>query len=247
MLSHFPGFVSVHQPNIAVCGVPSVKVKIYVFLLFVQLSFPTCISSDICSLCVSSFPRLTFNLALNIDRFGFSSEQYPNQKYLQLQFITRISYSQVTGQKIKGEHGSSIHVFLVDPETGDVVQDNRFLVLQLRLSALEGDFGEEASNDWTSVDFEENEIKDASLMTGDLEVTLEKGMGTLGALTFNDDSSTTRSGKFRIGVKNDTGDGEGIHICEGISNAFVVERIKGKLLSTSCFTASCQGRTFSDY
>lgn len=186
-----------------------------------------------------SFAKLTFRLLVNNGRCGFSSEQYADQKHLRVQFVTRISSFQVTGQEIKGEHGSPIHLFLVDPVTGDVVQDDRLSNSELTVSALQGDFDEEARNDWTREDFEENEITDVPIMTGDLQVTLKKGMGTLGAVTFNYDSSITRSGKFRIGVKAATGDGEGIHIREGISNAFVVEYVKGKLLDASCLTSSC--------
>ncbi|PKI79601.1 hypothetical protein CRG98_000076 [Punica granatum] len=109
----------------------------------------------------------------------------------------------VAGQEVEGEHGSLIHVFLVDLGSGDVVQDRT-------PSARE--------------DFEVNETNARlPVMTGELQVALKNGMGTLGAVIFNYESRIARSGKFRLGVKTDTRDNEGVHILEGISNEFIVE------------------------
>ncbi|OWM72134.1 hypothetical protein CDL15_Pgr018017 [Punica granatum] len=113
------------------------------------------------------------------------------------------------------------------PVTYDVVQDDRLSTLELIVMALQGDFNEEARNDWTREDFEENEITmHVPLMTGDLQVNLKNGMGTLGNFTFIYDSSIARSGKSRLGVKIVWRDAEGVHIREGISNAFVVEGVE---------------------
>ncbi|XP_031385247.1 uncharacterized protein LOC116199089 isoform X2 [Punica granatum] len=162
-------------------------------------------------------------------RSDLAAEQCPSWKFLQLQFVTQISSFQVTGQEVKGEQGYQIHVFLVDSTTGNVVQSGALSMLKLAVSALQGDFDEEARNIWTREDFEENEIGstlDVPLMSGDLQVTLKGGMGTLGDVIFNYDSSIARSGKFRLGVKTFTDDSERISVREGISNAFVVKDIK---------------------
>ncbi|XP_031386837.1 uncharacterized protein LOC116200201 isoform X2 [Punica granatum] len=159
-------------------------------------------------------------------RSDLAAEQCPSWKCLQLQFVTQISSFQVTGQEVTGEQGHQIHVFLVNTTTGNVVQSGALSMLKLAVSALQGDFDEEARNIWTREDFEENEISstlDVPLMSGDLQVTLKGGMGTLGDVTFNYDSSIARSGKFRLGVKSFTDDSERISVREGISNAFIVK------------------------
>ncbi|XP_031400583.1 calmodulin-binding protein 60 E-like [Punica granatum] len=145
-----------------------------------------------------------------------------SQRCLQLQFVTRIPYLLVTGQEVKSEKGSPVHVFLVARITGNVVQD-RLSTLNLTVSALEGDHDEESGNTWQREDFERNEITDVPLMTGNLQVTLKDGMGTLGDFCFNYSSDIARSGKFKLGVKTLTDECGGICICEGISNAFVVK------------------------
>ncbi|XP_031400572.1 uncharacterized protein LOC116210710 isoform X2 [Punica granatum] len=147
----------------------------------------------------------------------------PSQRCLQLQFVTRIPSLLVTGQEVKSEQGSPVHVILVDRITGNVVQDSALSMLNLTVSALEGDFDEESGNTWQREDFERNEITDVLLMTGNLQVTLKDGMGTLGAFCFNYSSDIAKSGKFKLGVKTLTDECGGICICEGISNAFIVK------------------------
>ncbi|XP_039168022.1 calmodulin-binding protein 60 D-like [Eucalyptus grandis] len=102
-------------------------------------------------------------------------------------------------------------------------------MLKLIVTVIGGDFDEEAGKNWTEEFFVNNEMKGQEgkmpLLAGDLSVILDKGMGTLGSITFNDLSSWTRSGKFRLGVKTALDCCEEIRVLEGISNAFVVEDV----------------------
>ncbi|XP_039168302.1 calmodulin-binding protein 60 D [Eucalyptus grandis] len=120
-----------------------------------------------------------------------------------------------------------LFMFLVDPITGSLVQSGPSAMLKLMVTVIGGDFHEEASKNWTREFFWSNELLEREdkmpLLTGDLPMILDKGMGTLGAVTFNDVSSWTRSGKFRLAVKTALGHSEGIRVLEGISNAFTVE------------------------
>ncbi|KAL5565892.1 hypothetical protein UlMin_029056 [Ulmus minor] len=69
--------------------------------------------------------------------------------------------------------------------------------------------GTEVERYWTQQNFENHEVKEREgkmpLLTGELQVTLKEGVGTLGKLTFIDNSSWIRSRKFRFGVKITTG------------------------------------------
>ncbi|XP_031386848.1 uncharacterized protein LOC116200170 isoform X3 [Punica granatum] len=154
----------------------------------------------------------------------FTRNQLVEPNYLQLHFVTMVSSPLVTGQKVEGEGGSPIHVFLVDPQTGFLVQDGALSRLKLIVCVLEGDFNEEGEADWAQEYFQSNEITSIiPLMAGNLHVVLNGGMGTLGDITFNEESSMARNGTFRLGVKTSGDCREGFRIREGISNAFVVK------------------------
>ncbi|XP_031400939.1 uncharacterized protein LOC116210923 isoform X2 [Punica granatum] len=161
----------------------------------------------------------------------------PSRRCLHLQFVTRIPSLLVTGHEVKSEQGSPVHVFLVDPITGNVVQDSALSMLNLAVSALEGDFDEEDRNTWNREDFERNEITDVPLMTGSLQVTLKDGIGALGAFYFNYSSEIAKSGKFKLGVKTLTGECGGICVREGTSNAFVVKDVN---VTSGHDAAACQ-------
>ncbi|XP_034224251.1 calmodulin-binding protein 60 E-like isoform X2 [Prunus dulcis] len=159
--------------------------------------------------------------------------QGPEGRTLQLQFKTRMPPHLFTGAKVEGEQGAAIHVVLLDHSTGTVLQTGPESAAKLNVVVLEGDFNEEADDIWTKEHFENHEVKEREgkrpLLTGDLQITLKEGVGTLGDLTFTDNSSWTRSRKFRLGVKISPGYCEGIRICEAKTDAFSVKDHRGEL------------------
>lgn len=159
--------------------------------------------------------------------------QGPDGNNLQLHFKTRMPPHLFTGGKVEGEQGSVIHVVLVDQNTGSVVQTGLESEAKLNVVVLEGDFNEEADEDWTKEHFESHEVKEREgkrpLLTGDLQVILKEGIGTLGDLTFTDNSSWIRSRRFRLGVKVAPGCCDGIHIREAKTEAFAVKDHRGEL------------------
>lgn len=158
--------------------------------------------------------------------------QGPEGRTLQLQFKTRMPPHLFTGAKVEGEQGAAIHVVLLDHSTGTVLQTGPESAAKLNVVVLEGDFNEEADDIWTKEHFENHEVKEREgkrpLLTGDLQITLKEGVGTLGDLTFTDNSSWTRSRKFRLGVKISPGYCEGIRICEAKTDAFSVKDHRGE-------------------
>ncbi|KAK9947377.1 hypothetical protein M0R45_003006 [Rubus argutus] len=157
----------------------------------------------------------------------------PEEKTLQLQFKTRMPPHLFTGAKVEGEQGAAIHVVLFDLSKGNVVQTGPEASAKLNIVVLEGDFNEEVEDGWTKEHFENHEVKEREgkrpLLTGDLQVILKEGVGTLGELTFTDNSSWIRSRKFRLGVKVAPGNCEGIRICEAKTDAFLVKDHRGEL------------------
>ncbi|CAL9754705.1 unnamed protein product [Musa acuminata subsp. burmannicoides] len=157
----------------------------------------------------------------------------PDGRNLQLQFRSMLSLPLFTGGKVEGEQGSEIHVVLLDANTGFVVTSGPESSAKLDVVVLEGDFNNEDDDNWTEEEFESHVVKEREgkrpLLTGDLQVSLKEGVGTLGELTFTDNSSWIRSRKFRLGLKIASGFCEGIRIREAKTEAFTVKDHRGEL------------------
>ncbi|GMH30323.1 hypothetical protein Nepgr_032166 [Nepenthes gracilis] len=157
----------------------------------------------------------------------------PDGRNLQLRFSTRLSLPLFTGGKVEGEQGAAIHIVLVDANSGHVITSGLESSVKLDVVVLEGDFNNEDDDNWTSEDFESHLVKEREgkrpLLTGDLQVTLKEGIGTLGDLVFTDNSSWIRSRKFRLGLKVAAGYCEGIRIREARTEAFMVKDHRGEL------------------
>ncbi|RZB63446.1 calmodulin-binding protein 60 C-like [Glycine soja] len=157
----------------------------------------------------------------------------PDDSSLQLQFRTRLSLPLFTGGKVEGEHGSAIHIVLIDTTTGHVVTCGPASCVKLDVIVLEGDFNNEDDDNWSEEYFDSHVVKEREgkrpLLTGDLQVTLKEGVGTLGELTFTDNSSWIRSRKFRMGLKVSPGCYEGMRIREAKTEAFTVKDHRGEL------------------
>uniref|UniRef100_A0ACD5YUA8 Uncharacterized protein n=1 Tax=Avena sativa TaxID=4498 RepID=A0ACD5YUA8_AVESA len=157
----------------------------------------------------------------------------PNGTNLQLQFRSRLSLPLFTGGKVEGEQGAAIHVVLMDTNTGCVVTSGPESSAKLDVLVLEGDFNKEEDEGWTGEEFEGHIVKEREgkrpLLTGDLQVTLKEGVGTIGELIFTDNSSWIRSRKFRLGLRVASGFCEGIRVREAKTEAFTVKDHRGEL------------------
>ncbi|XP_031392363.1 calmodulin-binding protein 60 B-like isoform X2 [Punica granatum] len=157
----------------------------------------------------------------------------PDGRNLQLQFRTRLSLPLFTGGKVEGERGAAIHIVLIDANMGCVVTSGPESSARLDVVVLEGDFNNEDDDNWTQEEFDSHLVKEREgkrpLLTGELQVTLKDGVGTLGELTFTDNSSWIRSRKFRLGLKLASGCCEGVRIREAKTDAFTVKDHRGEL------------------
>lgn len=135
---------------------------------------------------------------------------------------------------MEGEQGAAIHVVLLDANTGRVVTSGNESSAKLDVVVLEGDFNNEDDDNWTEEDFESHVVKEREgkrpLLTGDLQVSLKEGVGTIGDLTFTDNSSWIRSRKFRLGLKVASGFCEGVRIREAKTEAFTVKDHRGECM-----------------
>ncbi|KAI3795795.1 hypothetical protein L1987_38454 [Smallanthus sonchifolius] len=157
----------------------------------------------------------------------------PDGRDLQLHFRSKLSLPLFTGGKVEGERGAAIHVVLIDANTRHVVTSGPESSIKLDIVVLEGDFNNEDEEGWTQEEFEAHMVKEREgkrpLLSGDLQVVLKEGVGTLGELTFTDNSSWIRSRKFRLGLKVASGYSEGVRIREAKTDAFTVKDHRGEL------------------
>ncbi|KAG0468668.1 hypothetical protein HPP92_017996 [Vanilla planifolia] len=159
----------------------------------------------------------------------------PVGRNLQLQFRSRLSLPIFTGGKVEGEQGAAIHVVLIDANNGHVVTSGPESSAKLDVLVLEGDFNNEEDEIWTEEEFQSHIVKEREgrrpLVTGDLQVTLKEGVGTLGEIMFTDNSSWIRSRKFRLGLRIASSYSEGIQIRirEAKTEAFTVKDHRGEL------------------
>lgn len=149
---------------------------------------------------------------------------------------------------MEGEQGAAIHIVLVDANTGHLVTSGPESSVKLDVVVLEGDFNHEDDDGWSQETFESHIVKEREgkrpLLNGELHVTLRQGVGTLGELTFTDNSSWIRSRKFRLGLKVASGICEGIRIREAKTDAFTVKDHRGECKLIFC-QYTTQKETFS--
>ncbi|MFQ6620256.1 hypothetical protein Gotur_000905 [Gossypium turneri] len=156
----------------------------------------------------------------------------PNGRNLRLHFRSGLSLPLFTGGKVEGQQGAAIDIVLIDANTGHVVASGPESSLKLDVVVLEGDFNNEDDDNWTEEEFDSHVVKERDgkrpLLTGDLQVVLNEGVGTLGELSFTDNSSWIRSRKFRLGLKVASDCCEGFRIREAKTDAFTVKDHRGE-------------------
>eukprot|EP00850_Spirogloea_muscicola_P020519 SM000219S06664 [mRNA] locus=s219:34130:38220:+ [translate_table: standard] len=159
--------------------------------------------------------------------------QVADAKALRLQFRSKLALPLFTGSRVEGEQGTAIHIVLQDANTGDVVSSGPEASAKLEIVVLEGDFAVDDEEDWTQEEFEQYVVRERDgrrpLLTGELLVTLKEGVGTVGELTFTDNSSWIRSRKFRLGIRISSGQIEGVRVREAKTDAFTVKDHRGEL------------------
>ncbi|XP_074559562.1 calmodulin-binding protein 60 D-like isoform X2 [Curcuma longa] len=152
---------------------------------------------------------------------------------LRLEFKNKLSLPIFTGSRIEGENSSAISVALVDAFTGEVITIGPVSSLKVEMVVLHGDFEVGEDGNWTADEFKNYIVKERdgkrSLLTGDVFVDLKGGIGVVGELIFTDNSSWTRSRKFRLGARIADGHCNGIRIREAKTEPFMVKDHRGEL------------------
>lgn len=143
---------------------------------------------------------------------------------LRLQFKTKLPLFVFTAQKLK------IEFELVDGNTGTIVKIGPENPAEVEVVVLDGDFGTGGYDNWTHEEFEKSVVRERKekkpLLVGTLVVNVNGGTGVLGDVQLTDNSSWTRSGKFRLGLRASPEYREIIR--EAITDPFRVKEQRGQ-------------------
>lgn len=148
-----------------------------------------------------------------------------------MQFSNALSLPVFTGTRIEGEDCPAIQVAIIDAGTGEVVKSGPESLARVEIVVLEGDFDGDEGDNWTLEEFKNNIVREREgkkpLLTGDAFLNLKDGVGFVGEISFTDNSSWTRSRKFRLGarVMDNT---DGTRIREAKTESFIVRDHRGE-------------------
>lgn len=149
---------------------------------------------------------------------------------LQLKFLNNLSLPVFTSARIEGDEGQAVRIGLVDSSTGQIVSSGPASSAKLEICVVEGDF--ESHSGWTAEDFRNNIVKEREgkkpLLSGNVFVVLSDGIGVMDEVSLTDNSSWTRSRKFRLGVRM-VDQFEFVKVREAITESFVVRDHRGEL------------------
>lgn len=151
---------------------------------------------------------------------------------MQLHFRSKLCHTLFTGNQVRGEQRDAIVVVLLDKNTGKVVTSGPESSAKLDVVVLNGDFNNEDDDNWTEEEFIGHMVKPREgkgpLLSGDLKVTLNEGVGTLGDVRFSDNSSWVASKKFRLGLKPAIGYCKNFRVREAKASAIRVMDNRGE-------------------
>ncbi|XP_056165410.1 calmodulin-binding protein 60 B-like [Syzygium oleosum] len=152
---------------------------------------------------------------------------------LRLQFVNKLPATIFTSSQIEAEDGTPLRIELVDGRTNDRVTSGPLSSIKIEIVVLDGDYGSDEGEDWTEKEFNRNITREREgkrpLITGELTVMMQGGIGCLRNLIITDNSSWMRSRKFRLGARAVQKVSAEIRIREARSENFVVKDHRGEL------------------
>ncbi|KAL3538246.1 hypothetical protein ACH5RR_001612 [Cinchona calisaya] len=175
-----------------------------------------CVSQEV-ERAISSYLRPSLN---QIDSSGES-------RMWQLHFDDKLPCRLFTGCRVEAEDSGPVKVMLRDSRSRRIITSGPLSSIKVTVVVLDGDFNKDDQDDWTEQEFNYRTVREREgkrpLVTGTLAISLKNGVGHIEDISFTDNSSWIRSGKFRLGaITNERS------IREGMSNAFKVKDHRGE-------------------
>lgn len=176
----------------------------------------------------SAIRKHVISFKRNYEEAVFPSES----RSLQLKFLSKLSLPVFTGTRIEGEDGAAIKLAIVDSSTDEIVQYGSESSVKVEIVVLEGDFDGDEGDNWAMEEFKNNIVREREgkkpLLTGDVFLYLKEGIGSVGEISFTDNSSWTRSRRFRLGARV-VGNSDGARVREAKTESFIVRDHRGEL------------------
>ncbi|XP_062025535.1 calmodulin-binding protein 60 A isoform X1 [Rosa rugosa] len=177
--------------------------------------------------------ELALRKHLNNMKQNCEKETQPSEsRILKLQFLNSLSLPVFTGARIEGEESSSIQVALIDCFTGQIVKSGPESAAKVEIVVLEGDFDGEEGDNWTPEEFKNNIVREREgkkpLLTGEAVINLNDGVVSVSEISFTDNSSWTRSRRFRLGARV-VDNFDGTRVREAKTESFIVRDHRGEL------------------
>lgn len=168
---------------------------------------------------------------------SYSSTSFMHQigssgsRIFQLHFEDQLRPEIFTGCRVESEDCSWLKIVLRDSTSRRIITSGPLSSAKVNIRVLDGDFNADDREDWSEREFANRRVREREgkrpLLTGTLSIALREGVGYMEDVTFTDNSSWIRCGKFRLGaeLQNVTGEAS---VREGISNAFKVKDHRGE-------------------
>ncbi|KAL2500557.1 Terpene cyclase/mutase family member [Forsythia ovata] len=137
---------------------------------------------------------------------------------------------QFTCNRVVSEGKTPVKIVLYDSISKKIMTSEPLSSIKVTIVVLDSDFSSNDREDWTEEEFDGRIVRNREgrrlLVTGDLILSLHEGVGYIGEVSFTDNSSWIRRGRFFLGAKVHTSSIE-VRIKERISKAFKVKDHRG--------------------
>ncbi|KAK4786647.1 hypothetical protein SAY86_010480 [Trapa natans] len=140
-----------------------------------------------------------FGLGLQSPGSSIDSVGRLHEVGLVLRFVNDLPAVLFTGSRIEAKDESPVKIELIDPRTNTRVTTGPESSAKVLIVVLNGDFDSQGEAELASNVVREREGQ-RPLITGDRTVNLQEGLAYLSNITFTDNSSWTRSRRFRLGA-----------------------------------------------
>ena len=131
-----------------------------------------------------------------------------------------------------------VQIGVMDTELNKKITSGLLASAKIEILVLDSDFGGDDQVEWTEREFGDSVVRERDgkrpLLTGELVITLNNGVGYLGDAAFTDNSSWIRSRKFRLGARLLQSKYTDVSVQEAISGPFFVKDHRGECKSIFC-------------
>uniref|UniRef100_A0A0E0MHZ9 Uncharacterized protein n=1 Tax=Oryza punctata TaxID=4537 RepID=A0A0E0MHZ9_ORYPU len=160
----------------------------------------------------------------NQDAAGFA--QYG--EVAELRFLNKLKPRLYTQEKIRAADGTAIQIALY--KDNQIVQSGPLSSARIELLALEGDFNDDAPQNWTECMFSQNiaRFRKGPVLGGVCQIKLKNGEASPSDISFVVPSSKSRSGMFILAARVHSSDKAGFRIMEALMDPVVVQVYRNK-------------------